>query len=74
MNFFWSRNTKAIDQNVTSCSGVKIIDCAIRFLEHTPTVFCHIRGLIWPIGHRNRVGRDYFIKGQEISKAIYWEN
>ena len=65
---------KAIDQNVTFFSGLKIIDCAIRFFKPTPTAFCHMRGLILSIGSRNREGRDHFIKGQEISKAIHWEN
>ena len=66
---------KAIDQNVTSCSGLKIIDCVIRFFKPTHTACCHMRAdsAHWH-GGRNREGRDHFIKGQEISNAIYWEN
>ena len=68
---------KAIDQNVTSCSGLKIIDCAIRFFKpmYSYSVLSHERADLahWH-GGRNREGRDHFIKGQEISKAIYWEN
>ena len=41
---------KAIDQNVTSCSGLKIIDCVIRFFKPTHTACCHMRRLIRPIG------------------------
>ena len=66
---------KAIDQNVTSCSGLKIIDCVIRFFKPTHTACCHMRRLIRPIGMAVGSGKaDHFIKGQEISKAIYWEN
>ena len=43
---------KPIDQNVTFCSGLKIIDCAIRFFKPIPTTCCHMRGLIRPSAQR----------------------